>query len=114
MKQGLTDQSQVSESVPVNVLLYGEYAVGTLLPIPIGMFSTDLIELIGVDEQVDQNDYGAHVSADFEGSGEILSACFMSTEDGTGDVWEPSGQLMIFNAAVTVAAGAGGGIDHAC
>jgi hypothetical protein len=82
----------------------GRY-VSEARPVQLGIFETGLIELIGINEQVDQNDYGAHVTADLKGSGEILAACFMSTEDGTGAVQEPAGKLMIFNAAVTVAAG---------
>jgi len=85
-------------------ILEGRY-VGEARPFPIGIFETGLIELVGINEQVDQNDYGAHVTANLKGSGEIIAACFMSTEDGTGAVQEPAGKLLIFNAAVTVAAG---------
>ena len=80
----------------------GRY-VSEARPVPIGIFETGLIELVGINEQVDQNDYGAHVTADLKGSGEILSACFMSTEDGTGDVQEPAGKQLIFNGSVSIA-----------
>ena len=90
-------------------LMQGQYGAGSgaeSRPVPIGVFETGLIELVGINEQVDQNDYGAHVTANLNGSGEILAACFMSTEDGaTGAVQDPAGKLLIFNAAVSVAAG---------
>jgi hypothetical protein len=82
---------------------YGAGSAGESRAIPIGVFETAPFELVGADEQVDQNDYGAHVEVDMHGSGEILSAMFLSIG---GDILEPSGQLLIFNAAVTVAAGA--------
>ena len=79
----------------------GRY-VGEERPVQLGIFETGMIELVGEDEQVDQNDYGAHVTANLKGSGEILSACFISIG---GDILQVSGKLLIFNAAVTVAAG---------
>ena len=47
-----------------------------------------LTELVGINEQVDQNDYSGSVGVALGGtySGEILSWCFYATEDGTGYV----------------------------
>ena len=66
-----------------------------------------LTELIGVDEQVDQDDYGASVGVSFgeNRSGEFLSFMFYSTEDGTGAVQEPAGTLLILDADPAIAAG---------
>ena len=72
-----------------------------------GMKEAGLTELIGVDEQVDQNDYGGSVAVSLPSltSGEILSFVFYSTEDGTGAVQEPAGVLLILDADPAVAAG---------
>ena len=79
----------------------GRY-VGEARPVQLGIFESGVTELVGADEQVDQNDYGAHVTLNLKGSGEILSACFLSVG---GDILQVSGKLMIFNASVSVAAG---------
>lgn len=65
-------------------------------------------ELVGVDEQVDQNDYGASVGVALPGthSGEILSLLFHATEDGSGAVLQATGQLLIFDADPSISAGA--------
>ena len=85
--------------------IYGAYGAGSAgesRPVPIGVFESGVFELVGADEQVDQNDYGAHVTQDMHGSGEILAAAFLSTG---GDILEPAGKLLIFNASVSIAAG---------
>ena len=66
-----------------------------------------LTELVGTDEQVDQNDYGGSVGVSLGGSmtGEILSFMFYSTEDGTGAVQTPAGTLMILDADPAISAG---------
>jgi hypothetical protein len=66
------------------------------------------VELIGKDDQVDQNDYGAsqaitlhtHVT-----SGEILAFTFHATVEGTGAVQTPAGALLLLDADPAVAAG---------
>lgn len=83
--------------------IYGKYNTeGEARPFQVGIFETGITNLVGSDEQIDQNDYGAHIMVNLHGSGEILGAHFMSSG---GDVLEVGGKLMIFNAAVTVAAG---------
>ena len=66
-------------------------------------------ELIGINEQVDQNDYSGSVELDLQGarpvSGEILAFAFYSTEDGSGAVLEPSGKLILFDADPAVSSG---------
>ena len=66
-----------------------------------------LTELIGINEQVDQNDYSGsvEVSLPYAMSGEILSAMFYSTEDGSGSVQSPTGWLYILDADPAVASG---------
>jgi hypothetical protein len=78
-------------------------------------------ELVGKDEQVDQNELGDAVevdlSSDGEGqpiSGEILSAMFYATEEGSGSVQDSAGELLIFTADPGQAAGDdGSGISGA-
>lgn len=66
-----------------------------------------ITELIGVDEQVDQNDYGGSVAValPYSMSGEILGVLFVSTEDGSGSVQTPAGTLLILDADPAVTAG---------
>ena len=70
-----------------------------------------LTALIGKDEQVDQNDYGASVAIDVSApgsqpaSGEILSFAFYSTEEGSGAVQTPDGYLILMDANPAVTAG---------
>lgn len=70
-----------------------------------------LTELVGINDQVDQNDYSdsVGVSVAFDQlplSGEILSVILISTEDGTGAVQVPNGKLIILDADPAVAFGA--------
>lgn len=66
-----------------------------------------ITEIIGINEQIDQNDYAASVGLALGGtySGEILNVALFSTEDGTGTVLTPSGHLLIFDADPAIAAG---------
>lgn len=66
-----------------------------------------LTELIGIDEQVDQNDYGASVGVALGGtySGEILHVTLYTSETGTGAILTPAGWLLVFDADPTIAAG---------
>jgi hypothetical protein len=66
-----------------------------------------LTELVGVNEQVDEHDYGKSVAVALGGtySGEILSFAFYATEDGTGAVQNSAGYLLILDADPAVAAG---------
>lgn len=66
-----------------------------------------LTELIGINEQVDQNEYCAEVEVTLAGtySGEILAISLYSSETGTGAVQTPAGVLYIFDATTGVAAG---------
>jgi hypothetical protein len=61
-------------------------------------------ELVGADEQVDQNDYSASVSVSLgtDVSGEILMVTLYSRG---GDVLEPNGTLYIFDADPAIANG---------
>ena len=69
------------------------------------IYETALAELIGADEQVDQNDYGGSVAVTLgDGvrpvSGEFLSFMFFATETGSGAVQTPAGTLLLL-AVVT-------------
>ena len=78
-----------------------------------------LTTLVGADDQVDQNDYGASIAITLgDGirpvSGELLSFMFFTLEEGTGAIQSPAGSLLIFDADPTVSAGdtALAGADH--
>ena len=63
---------------------------------------TGVLELVGADERVDQNELGVAVSASIDGgntsSGVILAAAFYATESGTGAIQDSAGELLVFTA----------------
>lgn len=63
-------------------------------------------ELIGVDEQVDQNDFCASLSVTIDGSGYFNSFAFYTTEDDSGGIRTPTGKLFLFDADPSVPNGA--------
>ena len=67
-------------------------------------------ELVGADEKVDQSDYGGSVALTLgDGvrpvSGEFLSFCFYTTEEGTGAIQTPAGTLLLMDTNPAAAAG---------
>jgi len=66
-----------------------------------------LTELIGINEAVAQNQYGASVGVALGGtySGELLNIALYSSEDDTGQIIAEAGRLYVFDADPTVAAG---------
>ena len=70
---------------------------------------TGVLELVGADERVDQNELGAEVSFTLPGvqpaSGILLAFTFFGTETGTGAIPHPAGQLLIFDADPGLTAG---------
>jgi hypothetical protein len=66
-----------------------------------------LTELVGADEEVNTNDYGASVAITLPAlcSGEILHFTFTSKETGSGAVPAPAGILYIFDANPAIAVG---------
>jgi len=71
---------------------------------------TTLTELVGKDEQVDQNDYSGSVAITLgDGvrpvSGEFLSFVFYTMEAGSGAVMTPAGTLILLDADPAVASG---------
>jgi hypothetical protein len=68
-----------------------------------------LTELVGINEEVNTDDYGGSVdveiSSDIPVSGEILSFAFYATEDGSGAVQDSAGKLIILDADPAVSAG---------
>ncbi len=71
------------------------------------MLEGGLTELIGINEQVDQNDYCGSVEVELlhPASGEILSFALYSTEDGSGSVQSPEGWLYVLDADPAIASG---------
>lgn len=71
-----------------------------------------LTELVGKDEQVDQNDYSGSVGIDLGPSGytqplsgEILHITLYTRETGSGAVQQPDGVLLIFDANPNITSG---------
>jgi len=63
---------------------------------------TGVLELVGANEQVDQNEFGAAVSYDLIAArpmaGALLAVTLLSSEAGTGAIQTPAGQLLVFDA----------------
>jgi hypothetical protein len=57
-------------------------------------------ELIGKDDQVDQNEYSESIALTFDRptSGELLQFTFYTWEDGSGAIQDPAGTLIILDA----------------
>ena len=72
-----------------------------------GVGELGLTELVGVDDEVNTNDYGASVGVALGGtySGEFLAFCFYADESGTGDIQDSAGKLLILDADPAVSAG---------
>lgn len=65
------------------------------------------VQLIGVDDQVDQNEYSASTVISFAGtySGEVLNITLFTRQEGTGAILTPAGVLFVFDADPTISAG---------
>ena len=64
---------------------------------------TGILELVGTNERVDQNEFGAAVSYDIPSSptaasGILTAFMLFATEEGTGALQNSAGQLLIFDA----------------
>ena len=75
-----------------------------------GIRELGLTELIGINEQVDQNDYSASVDIDVSpgpqpASGVIHQIVFYQTEDSGGAILSPAGTLFVLDADPAVANG---------
>lgn len=68
----------------------------------------ELVELIGINENVANTQYGESVSVALAAthSGEILKTCLTTTEDGAGSILTPAGTLFILDATTANAVGA--------
>jgi hypothetical protein len=93
-------------------LISGETKGGLAIPpretVPVGgTLEGGLTELVGVDEEVNTNDYSGSVGVALGGtySGEISDFCFYATEDGAGAIQDSAGQLLVLDADPAVAAG---------
>lgn len=71
------------------------------------MLEGGLTELVGINEQVDQNDYSGSVGVSLGASmsGEILAVALYATEDGTGAVQDSAGILYVFDADPSISSG---------
>ena len=71
------------------------------------MIEGGLVELVGINDQVDQNDYSkeAQFVLGATMSGEILMVMLYSTEDGSGAIQQPDGVLLFFDADPSITVG---------
>lgn len=71
------------------------------------MLELGLTELVGVNEEVNTNDYSGSVGVALGGtySGELLSFAFYATEDGSGAVQDSAGVLYILDADPAISSG---------
>jgi hypothetical protein len=71
------------------------------------LIKSGVIQIVGTDEQVDQNKYGVDVEAALYGpnsAGELYQITLYSSETGSGSVQTPECVLYIFDEDPTVAA----------
>jgi hypothetical protein len=89
-----------------NALPAGTNVIGKTQPFS-AILEGGLTELVGINEQVDQNDYSGSIGVSLGGtySGEILSIGLYATEDGTGAVQDSAGILYVFDADPTITSG---------
>lgn len=88
------------------VLQAGSALLGKTQPLD-ALLEGGLTELVGINEEVNTDDYSASVGVALAGtySGEILQFTFYGTEDGDGAVPVPEGTLFIFDADPSISAG---------
>lgn len=84
----------------------GSALIGKVQPFA-AMLEGGVTELVGINEQVDQNDYSGSVGVALGGtySGEILAFALYATEDGSGAIQDSAGYLIILDADPAVASG---------
>jgi hypothetical protein len=102
----LVDSGQQTMANSVPVVIASDQAAVATKPMA-AILEGGLTELVGVDEQIDQNDYSGSVGVALGGSysGEILAVALYATEDGTGAVQDSAGVLYIFDADPIIASG---------
>ena len=106
----------------LNGLEYGGIAEGRVgaiaKPLRLGIHEIGVTELVGINEEVNTNDYGASVEVALGStmSGELLSFMFIASETGGGGVQDSAGKLLIFDADPAISAGdtalAAAGAEH--
>ena len=72
------------------------------------VIETGLTELVGKDEQIAQNEYGASVAVDInrtQSGGLITSVLLVQTEEDSGAILSVAGELLIFDEDPAVSAG---------
>lgn len=93
-------------NVDVASIAAGSNIIGKIQPFA-AILEGGLTELVGINEQVDQNEYSASVGVALGDtySGEILGIALYSTEDGSGSVQTPTCKLFILDADPASTAG---------
>lgn len=93
----------------LSILINAQISAGDLVSVQpfSALLEGGLTELIGTNEQVDQNEYGGSVAVALAGtySGEILNVTLYTTESGSGAVLTPAGTLFVFDADPTITNG---------
>jgi len=68
-----------------------------------GIQELGITEIIGINEQVSATQYSASETIALAGTGEIVKVCLYATEDGTGAIFTPTGDLLIFKTDPAIA-----------
>ena len=102
----LTTTLPVSLATNTPTIAAGSNLIGKVQPMS-AMLEGGLTELVGINEQVDQNDYSGSVGVALGGSysGEILAVAFYATEDGSGAVQDSAGILYVLDADPSISPG---------
>jgi hypothetical protein len=102
----LTTTLPVSLATNTPTIAAGTALIGKTQPFAV-MTEGGLTELVGINEQVDQNDYSGSIGVSLGAtmSGEILAVAFYATEDGTGAVQDSAGILYVLDADPSIASG---------
>ena len=102
----VTDATYIGDIKFGEELPAGTQLIGKVKPHD-AMLEGGLTELVGINEEVNTDDYGGSVEVALGGtySGEILSVALYATEDGSGAIQDSAGVLYIFDVDPTIAVG---------
>jgi len=102
----ITDATYIGDIKFGEALPAGTNLIGKTQPFD-AIIEGGLTELVGINEEVNTNDYSGSIGVALAGtySGEILSFAFYATEDGTGAIQDSAGKLIILDADPAVSSG---------
>ena len=77
--------------------------LATTYPVSNPVVELGVTELIGINEAVSASQYSASVAVTLSGMGQMVKVCLVATEDDSGAVFTPAGDLMVFDADPAIA-----------